>query len=126
MAAFFLFSEIIHLHFYKYRYNNVMDILSIIKALSNESRYSILQYLKQPEKHFPLQIHLQDEDDFAGGVCVGAIAEKAGLAQSVVSGYLAKLQQAGLLECRRIGQWTYYRRNEAGIQSFIEHFKDEL
>ncbi|MEI0736901.1 helix-turn-helix domain-containing protein [Paenibacillus sp. JTLBN-2024] len=50
--------------------------------------------------------------DFKGGICVGSISAKTGLAQSVISGYLVKLQKAGLLESRRAGQWTYYRRNE--------------
>lgn len=102
-----------------------MDILSVIKALSNESRYSILQDLKEPEANFSPQLHKQG-CEFEHGVCVGSIAEKSGLAQSVVSGYLVKLQQAGLLESKRIGQWTYYRRDEEGIRRFIERIKNEL
>lgn len=41
-------------------------------------------------------------------VCVGKIAEKAGLAQSVVSGYLNTLKSVGLVESQRMDKWTYY------------------
>ncbi|NHN30533.1 ArsR/SmtB family transcription factor [Paenibacillus agricola] len=102
-----------------------MDILKVIKALSNETRYNILDWLKTPEDNFSPQIHLAKDGDFQG-VCVGSISEKTGLAQSVVSGYLVKLQAAGLLESRRIGQWTYYRRDEEGIRNFVAYLQSEL
>jgi len=103
-----------------------MDTLLIIKALSNETRIRILEWLKEPERHFGSQSHLPSECDFHGGVCVGAIAEKAGLAQSVISGYLVKMQQAGLLESVRHSQWTYYRRDEEGIRGFISNLQERL
>lgn len=103
-----------------------MDTLQTIKALSNESRFKILEWLKHPGEHFAPQDHMPSKCDFQGGICVGSISDKTGLAQSVVSGYLVKLQKAGLLESHRAGQWTYYRRNEEGIQRFIEQLKKEL
>lgn len=103
-----------------------MDILQTIKAISNETRFNILEWLKHPEEHFSPQEHMPATCDFTGGICVGSISAKTGLAQSVVSGYLVKLQKAGLLESRRSGQWTYYRRNEEGINRFIEQLKKEL
>ena len=54
------------------------------------------------------------------GVCVSSIQEGVGLSQSTVSDYLATLQRAGLVEARRIGQWTYYKRNEANISAFAK------
>lgn len=119
-------SQKTYLHFYKNRYNELMDTLQTIKALSNESRFKILEWLKHPEEHFDPQEHMPSKCDFHGGICVGSISEKTGLAQSVVSGYLVKLQKAGLLESHRAGQWTYYRRNEEGIKRFIEQLKEEL
>lgn len=65
-------------------------------------------------------------EEFPGGVCVGSIQEKSGLTQSVISSYLSSMQKAGLLESRRYGQWTYYRRNEDAIASFLEDFAAEL
>ncbi|WP_335926197.1 hypothetical protein [Paenibacillus lutimineralis] len=37
-----------------------------------------------------------------------------------MSDYLATLQRAGLVEVWRIGQWTYYKRNEATIRALDE------
>ena len=102
-----------------------MENLLIFKALSNETRQLILQWLKNPEENFVPQIHRQEEQ-FDGGVCVGNIRDKAGLAQSVISSYLDMMQKAGLLESKRIGKWTYYRRNEKVIQEFADFIKKEL
>lgn len=88
-----------------------MNHLDVFKALSNKARLQILQWLKDPEVHFP------DQPGFESGVCVGQIQQKAGLTQSTVSEYLSILQRAGLIESTRVGQWTYYKRNE---KAFIE------
>lgn len=85
-----------------------MDQVDIFKALSNKSRLLILSWLKDPATHFPEQGDL----GFENGVCVGQIQKKAGLTQSTVSEYLATLQRAGLVNSTRVGQWTYYQRNE--------------
>lgn len=100
-----------------------MDLLEIFKALSNKTRLQILKGLKDPEKHFPPQ----DEGDVnIVGVCVSSIQEGIGLSQSTVSDYLATLQRAGLVEARRIGQWTYYKRNEKAIKALADMIGTEL
>ena len=54
-----------------------MEIIEVLKALSNEKRLQILQWLKEPEKYFPKQqSHLPKEVHYKGGVCVGDIQEK--------------------------------------------------
>lgn len=103
-----------------------MDTLTIIKVLSNETRFNILEWLKNPEEHFGPQSHLPKDCNFEGGICVGSISDKTGLAQSVISGYLVKMQNAGLLETRRFGQWTYYRRDESNIARFKNNIEDKL
>ncbi|MBB5644531.1 ArsR/SmtB family transcription factor [Pedobacter cryoconitis] len=85
-----------------------MDQVEVFKALSNKTRLMILQWLKEPELHFPPQ----DRDIKEVGVCVGQIQCKAQLTQSTISEYLSILQRSGLIESTRIGQWTYYKRNE--------------
>lgn len=92
------------------------EVITIFKALSNEVRLNMLQMLKEPEKNFRPQAHLQEDDDFYGGICVGDIRDKTGLGQSTTSQYLSLLQESGLLEKHRIGQWTYYRRKEETIK----------
>jgi len=100
-----------------------MDLLEIFKALSNPVRLQILKGLKDPVNNFPAQ----DEGDvFTVGVCVSSIQEGVGLSQSTVSGYLATLQRVGLVEVRRIGQWTYYKRNEATISALAELIGKDL
>lgn len=109
------------------RYNEPMNIKAIFKALDNDIRLQIMGWLKEPEKHFPPQgVHLPEGVVFPGGVCVGSICDKAGISQSTVSHYLDMLLQAGLLESRRAGKWTYYRRNEATIQAFATYIHEVL
>ncbi|QGQ97636.1 transcriptional regulator [Paenibacillus psychroresistens] len=103
-----------------------METISIMKVLSNETRFKILEWLKNSEEHFGPQHPLPKNSGFEGGICVGAISDKTGLAQSVISGYLVKMQKAGLLETKRYGQWTYYRRDESNIARFKDRVRDEL
>lgn len=93
------------------------DQITVLKALSNESRLRILEWLKDPKRHFGRQ----DVGDFdTDGVCVSVIQRKAGLSQSTVSSYLALLTRAGLVKAKRVGQWTYYRRDEPAIRRFVQ------
>ncbi|SEP37803.1 helix-turn-helix transcriptional regulator [Mucilaginibacter sp. OK283] len=99
-----------------------MDQLEIFKALSNKTRLQILQWLKEPELNFPSQ----QEYGFANGVCVGQIQAKAGLTQSTVSEYLALMQRTGLVTATRVGQWTYYKRNEEAFATLSKLIESEL
>lgn len=100
-----------------------MDLLDIFKALSNRTRLDIVRRLKDPVRNFPPQ----DEGDVhTVGVCVSSIQEGVGLSQSTVSDYLATLQRAGLIEVQRIGQWTYYKRNEEAISALAKLIGTDL
>lgn len=103
-----------------------MNEVKVFKALSNETRIRILQLLKDPEKNFPPQLHCKDSNDFANSVCVGTIKNKLGLSQSTISQFLSILVDAELLESKRIGQWTYFRRNEKTIKILSEWIGKEL
>lgn len=104
-----------------------MDKIEIFKALSNETRLSIIEWLKEPEKNFPPQGgHFDDVVDLKGGVCVGSIRDKAGISQSTVSHYLDMLQKAGLLLSKRHGKWTYYRRNEETLAALADYFGHKI
>ena len=93
-----------------------MEQVEIFKALSNKTRLNILLWLKEPEENFPSQ----KEFGFDHGVCVGQIQQKAGLTQSTVSEYLTTLQRAGLVKSTRVGQWTYYQRNEEAFAALSQ------
>jgi len=83
------------------------------KALANERRFRILEWLKDPKRHFPPQT---DGDLVRDGVCGVLIAARLGVSQPTVSEHLKVLTQAGLLRAKRIKQWTFYRRDEASIR----------
>ena len=97
--------------------------IAVLKALSNETRLNILGWLKDPKRHFGYQ----EVGDFqADGVCVSLIQKKSGLSQSTISSYLALLTRAGLVRAKRMGQWTYYRRNEDAIRRFVQQLGADL
>lgn len=99
------------------------NLIAAFKALSNNTRLQILDWLKQPERHFPGQ---EVGDVGVVGVCVKLLQSKAGLSQSTVSQYLAELESTGFVIATRQGQWTYYKRNEKGIASLAAHIKHNL
>lgn len=100
-----------------------MDVVEINKVLANETRLNILHWLKEPEKHFPPHRELKHFDD---GVCVQYIGEKAGLSQSTISHYLSWMQKINFVLPTRYGKWTYYKRNEAQIQAYIDTLQHRL
>ena len=89
-------------------------MLDECKALSNETRLRILDWLKEPAANFT------EAAEFELGVCAGLIQHKAGTSASTMSAHLAILQRAGFLQATRRGQWIYYRRDEARIRAFTE------
>jgi DNA-binding transcriptional ArsR family regulator len=91
-----------------------MSIDLVLRALANERRRLILDWLKDPAAHFPPQ---RDGDLKRDGVCGVLIARKLGVSQPTVSLHLKLLAQAGLLRPKRIKQWTFYRRDEAEIRA---------
>lgn len=100
-----------------------MNLVDVTKALANETRFDIVRWLREPEVNF--RPH-KDGKDFSDGVCAGLIQEKTGMSQSTVSHYLAVLQRNDLVITKRIGKWTYYRRNDATIRSYLSQLHLEL
>ncbi len=90
-----------------------MSAINAIKALANERRLLILEWLKEPEAHFPPQV---DGDLVDDGVCGALIAEKLGLSQPTVSEHMKVLTHAELVSSKRIKQWTFYKRDEKRIE----------
>ena len=77
------------------------DLISITKALADESRVRIVAALAQ------------------GELCVCQLIELLELAPSTVSKHLALLRQAGLLEVRKDGRWAYYRLAARGAPDVV-------
>jgi DNA-binding transcriptional ArsR family regulator len=98
-----------------------MEIETQLKALNNSTRLKILEWLKNPEEHFPPH---QSGLSFDNGVCVAYIQEKAGISQSATSQYMSILHQAGFVIPTRIGKWTYYKRDEEIITQFMQDLSE--
>jgi DNA-binding transcriptional ArsR family regulator len=88
------------------------EIVIALKALANERRQLILEWLRSPRDHFREQV---DGDLVDDGVCGVLIAEKLGVSQPTVSEHMRILTHAGLVSAKRIRQWTFYRRDEARL-----------
>jgi DNA-binding transcriptional ArsR family regulator len=87
--------------------------LNAVQAIGNDRRLQILEWLKQPKAHFRPQL---DGDLVKDGVCAALLAEKLDISQPTLSEHMRVLCQAGLVESKRIKQWTFYKRNEARIR----------
>jgi DNA-binding transcriptional ArsR family regulator len=89
-----------------------MKVELALRALANDRRLQILDWLKHPRKHFRPQV---DGDLVEDGVCGVLIAEKLRVSQPTASEHMKILLQAGLVKAKRIKQWTFYKRDEAKI-----------
>lgn len=98
-----------------------IDLDAVLKALAHPLRRQMLHWLQEPERHFPAQTH-----PFEIGVCAGQFDRRSGLSQSTVSAHLATLQRAGLVSRHRIGQWHFFRRDEATIAAFLHQLGETL
>jgi ArsR family transcriptional regulator len=91
-----------------------MKIAPALRALANERRLQILDWLRDPRRHFPDQV---DGDLVEDGVCGVLIAEKLGVSAPTLSEHMRVLTAAKLVRARRIKQWTMYKRDEAAIDA---------
>jgi ArsR family transcriptional regulator len=71
--------------------HHAAEAAAMMKQLANSKRLLILCQLLTAEKP------------------VGELAEAVGLSQSALSQHLAKMREAGLVECEKRGQMVYYR-----------------
>ena len=97
-----------------------MSIALALRALANERRLQILEWLKDPVANFPPQV---DGDLVEDGVCAVWIAEKLGVSQPTLSEHMKVLSQAGLVRAKRIKQWTFYKRDEKRIAEVKRAFR---
>jgi DNA-binding transcriptional ArsR family regulator len=94
----------------------VLDV-DLVKALANDKRLQILEWLRDPASHFPPQ---REGDLVRDGVCSLFIAEKLGVSQPTCGEHLKVLAKAGLIRGRKIKQWVFYRRDEDRIAAVKE------
>src|ERR1700751_44532 len=92
-------------------------------ALASPKRLQVLDWRRDPVAHFPPQ---RDGDLVDDGVCVVFIANKLGVAQPTATAHLQALARAGLVTSKRIGQWTFYKRDEPAIRAFTAQLANHL
>ncbi len=92
-----------------------MDVA--LRAVANERRLRILEWLKDPRRHFPAQ---KDGDLVKDGVCGLFLARKLKITQPTASEHLNILADAGLIQAKRIKQWTFYKRDETALRKLKE------
>ena len=100
-----------------------MKISIALRALANERRLQILEWLRDPRRHFREQV---DGDLVEDGVCGLLIAEKLGVSAPTVSEHMRVLSAAKLVRGKRIKQWTMYRRNEAAIAAVKRAIEEKV
>jgi DNA-binding transcriptional ArsR family regulator len=103
----------------EWQIGDVLDA-EVIKALANDRRLAILDWLKDPRAHFPPQT---DGDLVRDGVCGVFIAQKLGVSQPTASEHLRILKRAGLVRGKRIKQWTFFKRDERRIAEVKKAFR---
>jgi DNA-binding transcriptional ArsR family regulator len=86
--------------------------VELVKALASDKRLQVLDWLRDPEAHFPAQ---RDGDLVRDGVCSQLIADKLGVSQPTCGEHLKVLSRVGLIRGTKIKQWVFYRRDEARI-----------
>ena len=94
----------------------------LVKALASDKRLLILEWLRDPARHFPPQ---RDGDLVRDGVCSLFIAEKLGVSQPTGGEHLKVLSQAGLVRGKKIKQWVFYQRNEDRIAEAKEQLSGD-
>ena len=99
----------------------MLDV-DLVKALANDKRLLILEWLRDPEAHFPPQ---RDGDLVDDGVCSLLIAEKLGVSQPTCGEHLKVLSRAGLITGTKIKQWVFYRRADDAIMMAKEQLSGD-
>jgi DNA-binding transcriptional ArsR family regulator len=100
-----------------------MKIEPALRALANERRLQILDWLRDPRRHFRDQA---DGDLVEDGVCGVLIAEKLGVSAPTLSEHMRVLTAAKLVRAKRIKQWTMYKRDEAAIDALKRAIREKV
>jgi ArsR family transcriptional regulator len=93
-------------------HNSFVLNVELLRALANDKRVLVLEWLRDPEAHFPPQ---RDGDLVRDGVCSLFIADKLGVSQPTCGEHLKVLSRAGLIRGKKIKQWVFYQRDEERI-----------
>ncbi|EFY02856.1 ArsR/SmtB family transcription factor [Streptococcus dysgalactiae] len=88
--------------------SNYHNGIQIFKALADNNRLTILEYLKN------------------GETCACVLIEELGIAQSALSYHMKILCQSGLVRSRQKGKWKHYSLSAAAGQEAVDLLNDIL
>ncbi len=98
--------------------NNPEQALNrMLQAIADPSRRRILQVLKE-------RGGCSIGKDV--GLCASDIEVRIHLSQPTISHHMSILKKAGLVEAKKLGQWKWYRRNEAALREFGRTLRESL
>ncbi len=60
------------------------------------------------------------------GLCASDIELRIHLSQPTISHHMSILKKAGLVQAKKLGQWRWYRRNEAALRDFARALRESL
>jgi DNA-binding transcriptional ArsR family regulator len=100
-----------------------MSALEFLRAVANEKRLLILEWLLNPTANFPPQV---DGDLVEDGVCLGAIARKLGVSQPTGTAHMKILTEVGLVEARQIKNWVFFRPHRRAIAEALQDLQSRL
>jgi len=83
-----------------------MDFLKTFKALSDESRFALLNLLLTHD------------------LCVGALAHHLDISEAAVSQHLRQLREVGLVKGEKRGYWTHYVVDRAKFNELAQALED--
>ncbi|MET8830893.1 ArsR family transcriptional regulator [Streptomyces sp. NPDC004610] len=92
----------------------------MLRTPGGDLRLVILEWLKDPQTHFPPQRRI---DLFEDGVPAEAVAAKLGVRRAVADTHLKLLADLGMLRVKRVRRRTCYRRDEFRIAEVARFFE---
>lgn len=84
------------------------DLITVMKALSDETRLRILNLLLERE------------------CCVCEVMQALGISQSRASRNLGLLENAGFLKARRVGAWMFYSVDQQTVNRYVASLAELL
>lgn len=99
----------------------ISETVQLMRAIANPHRAQIMDWLLDPEAHFPPQ---RDGDLVKDGVCVGFITDKIGLSQPTVTTHMRTLETAGLVTSKKIKNWVFYKIRISTLKTLGETFSE--
>ncbi len=85
------------------------NVIKITKALSDEHRFNIIKTLLEQ-----------------GEISCSRLTELFPLAQPTISYHLRVLQESGLIQVRKEGQWSFFSINRDALQGYLDSLQKAL